>query len=175
MEILVEEAGNVIDYNIRVINHEKGEIKKKMSQIEYNTNRANAKKAFRDSILKEFKTAKNELIKLIQDDRKLDTTGDADKDKIRAETAARVHHYLDQNSLPTPEEGTRKDQEDPVIYNNEIELLSQGIKGKLEILAKIANTIEKLKKGKPRSEMKLFKCYRKVKRIMEHWPEVLSI
>ena len=52
-------------------------------------------------------------------------------------------HHLDQNILPTPKEGTRKDQEDPVIYNNEIELLSQGIKDKLEILTKIANTIEK--------------------------------
>ena len=40
-------------------------------------------------------------------------------------------------------EGTRKDQDDPVIYNNEIELLSQGIKDEIEILAKIANTIEK--------------------------------
>ena len=47
-------------------------------------------------------------------------------------------------------EGTRKDQEDPVIYNNEIELLSQGIKDKLKILAKIAKTIEKKKKKMPK-------------------------
>ena len=114
-----------------------------MSQIEYNTNRANAKKASRDSLLKEFKIAKKELIKLTQDERKLDTTGDADKDKIRAKTAAQVHHHLDQKILPTPMEGTRKDQEDPVIYNSKIELISQGIKDRLEILAKIGKTIEK--------------------------------
>ena len=54
-----------------------------------------------------------------------------------------MHHHLDQNILLTPKEGTRKDQEDPVIYNNEIELLSQGIKDELDILTKIANTIEK--------------------------------
>ena len=40
-------------------------------------------------------------------------------------------------------EGHRKYQEDPVIYNNEIELLSQEIKDKLDILTKIANKIEK--------------------------------
>ena len=113
-----------------------------MSQTEYNTKRANAVKASRDSLIKEFEIAKKELIKLTQDERKLDTTGDADKDKIRAETAAWVHHHLDQKILPTPMEGTRKDQEDPVIYNNEIELLSQGIKDKLEILAKMPTKLK---------------------------------
>ena len=174
-ETLREEAGLVIDHDIRSLQHDKGEVKTKMSQIECNTNRANVKKASRDSLLKEFKIAEKELIKITQDERKLDTTGDADKDKIRAKTTAWVQHHLDQKILPTPMEGTRKDQEDPVIYNNEIELLSQGIKDKLEILAKISNTISKLKKRKPRSEMKLIKCCRKVKRSMEHWPKDLSI
>ena len=71
---------------------------------------------------------KKKLIKLTQDERKPDTTGDADKDKIRATTAARVHHHLDQNILPTAKEGTREDQDDAAIYNDEMELLSQGIK-----------------------------------------------
>ena len=71
-----------------MLNHEKGEVKTKTSQIEYNTKRANAKKASRDSLLKEFTTAKTELIKLTQDERKLETTGDPDKDKTRANTAA---------------------------------------------------------------------------------------
>ena len=84
-----------------------------MSQIEYNTNRANAKKASRDNLLKEFDTAKKELIKLTQDERKLESTGEKDKDKIRADIAARVNHYLDQNKLPTPKEGTRKEQDNP--------------------------------------------------------------
>ena len=53
-EILVQEAGYVIDHDIQMINHERDEIKKQMSQIEYNTNRANAKKASRDTLVKEF-------------------------------------------------------------------------------------------------------------------------
>ena len=82
-EILREEAGNIIDHDIRMLNHEKGEVKTKMSQIDYNTNRANAKKASRDSLLKEFDTAKKVLINLTQDERKQESTGDKDKDKVR--------------------------------------------------------------------------------------------
>ena len=94
-EILREEAGNVIDHDIPMLNHEKGEIKTKMSQIEYNTNRANSKKASRDSLLKEFDIAKKELIKLTQDERKQESTGDKDKDKVKTDTAARVLLHLD--------------------------------------------------------------------------------
>ena len=87
-EILREEAGTVIDYDIQMLNHEKGEVKTKMSQIDYNINRANAKKASRESLLKEFDAAKKELIKLTQDERKQESTGDKDKDKVRTDTAA---------------------------------------------------------------------------------------
>ena len=85
--------------------------------------------------------AKKDLIQLTQEESELDTTGNTDKDELRATTAARVHHHLDQNILPTPKEGTRENQEDAAIYNNEMELLSQGIKDKLDILAKITNRI----------------------------------
>ena len=57
-EILVQEAGSVIDYDIRMINYKRDEIKKQMSQIEYNTNRANAKRASRGTLIKELKVAK---------------------------------------------------------------------------------------------------------------------
>ena len=90
--------------------------------------------------------AKKYLIKLTQDESKLDTTGDVEKDKIRATTAAQVHHHLDQNILPTPKEGTRENQEDAAIYNDEMELLSQEIKDKFDILAQITNRIEIIEK-----------------------------
>ena len=57
-ETLREEARLVINHDIQSLQHEKGEVKTKMSQIDYNTNRANAKKASRDSLLKEFEIAK---------------------------------------------------------------------------------------------------------------------
>ena len=44
-EILVQEVGQVIDYDIQVITQEKGEIKKKLSQNDYSTSKANAIKS----------------------------------------------------------------------------------------------------------------------------------
>ena len=62
-EILIKEEGFIIDYDIRMVNYERGEIKKKMSLIKYNTNQENAKKASREALVKELTAAKEELIK----------------------------------------------------------------------------------------------------------------
>ena len=51
-----------------MINHERDEIKKKVSQIEYNKNKANTKKASIDMLIKEFEIAKKELIESAQDE-----------------------------------------------------------------------------------------------------------
>ena len=64
-EILVQEVGCVLDHDIRMINYERSEIKKQMSQIEYNTNRANAKKTTRDTLVEEFEIAKKELFESV--------------------------------------------------------------------------------------------------------------
>ena len=85
-EMLVEEAGNVIDHDIRVINHERDEIKKKMSQIEYNINRENATKASRDMLVKEFEIAKKELVESAQDEWKQEPTGNQNRDKVKSGT-----------------------------------------------------------------------------------------
>ena len=39
-EILIQEAGQVIDFDFKTTVQERNEIKKKMSQVEYNTNKA---------------------------------------------------------------------------------------------------------------------------------------
>ena len=59
-----------------------------MSQVDYNTNRANAKKASREGLIKELKAAREELLKAAQDERKKETTGDPYVDKVRNNTAA---------------------------------------------------------------------------------------
>ena len=56
-EILVQEVGQAINYDIQVINQEKGELKKKMSQIDYDTSRANAIKSSRDQLITESRVA----------------------------------------------------------------------------------------------------------------------
>ena len=44
-EMIAQEAGSILDHNIRMKQCEKNMIKKQMSQIEYNTDRAKAKSA----------------------------------------------------------------------------------------------------------------------------------
>ena len=66
-EILMQEAVSVIDYDGKL---RKRWDQEKMSQIEYNTNRANAKKASREALVKELKAAKEELIKSAEDELK---------------------------------------------------------------------------------------------------------
>ena len=87
-EILVQEAGQVIDYDIQTITQERGEIKKKLSQVDYDTNKANTIKASQERLLRESKAAKEKLLKATQDERKKEATNDPGKDKIRDETAA---------------------------------------------------------------------------------------
>ena len=86
-EILIQEAGQVIDYDFKTTNQERNEIKKKMSQVEYNTNKANTIRASREGLLRELKAAKEELLKATQDERKKEATTDPGKDKIRDDTA----------------------------------------------------------------------------------------
>ena len=93
-EILIQEAGQVIDYDFKATVQERSELKKKMNQVEYNTNKANAIKASREGLLRELKSAKEELLKATQDERKKEATTDPDKDKIRDETAVRIHKLL---------------------------------------------------------------------------------
>ena len=87
-EILIQEAGQVIDYDVKTVNQERGEIKKKMSQVDYSTNKANAIKASREGLLRESKAAREELLKATQDEQKKEATSDPGMDKIRNDTAA---------------------------------------------------------------------------------------
>ena len=100
-ESLREEAGLVITNNIDSLKIEKGQIKTKMSDIEYNTNRANSIKSLRDNLLKEIQQVKKDLIQLTQETVDLETTGDADQDNLRTATIAREHQHMEQNILPT--------------------------------------------------------------------------
>ena len=117
-----------------------------MSDIEYNTNLANLRKGQRDYLLKEIEQVRKDLIQQTQETGDLETTGNVDQDNLRTATIARVRQHLEQNVLPSAKEGVREDQYDAAIYNNEMELLPQGIKDKLNILTQIQSRIETMKK-----------------------------
>ena len=143
-EILVQEAGCVNDYDIRMVNYERDEIKKQMRQIEYNKNRANAKKASRDTLVKELKVTKEVLIKSAHYEWKLESTGDPNKDEVRSDTATRILHLLYKDMRPTPRVGNWDNQEELVIYEDEFQSLTQETRDMLQTLTKIADEIDKV-------------------------------
>ena len=114
-----------------------------MSQIDYNTNRANAKKASRDTLVKKLKVVKEELIKSAQDEQKQESTGDQNKDKVRSDTAAQILHLLGKDTLPTPRAGNGEDHEELVIYEDELQSLTQETRNKLQTLTRIVDAIDK--------------------------------
>ena len=65
-------------------------------------------------------------------------------DKVRNDTAARIHHLIGKNTLPTPRAGTRENPDELVLYENKLQSLAQETKDKLTTLAKIKNAIEKV-------------------------------
>ncbi len=107
-EILVQEVGQAINYDIQVINQEKGELKKKMSQIDYDTSRANDMKSSLDTLLVESRVAREDLIKAAQEECRKEVTNDANIDKLRDGTATRIQALLQRNKLPTVITRTRK-------------------------------------------------------------------
>ena len=93
-EIIIMEAGHVINYDFKAIVQERNEVKRKLSQVDYNTHRANAIKSSYDALKLESKLAREDLIKAAQEERRKETTKDANRDRLRDETAARMQYSL---------------------------------------------------------------------------------
>ena len=143
-EILVQEVGQAINYDIQVINQEKGELKKKMSQIDYDTSRANAIKSSRDQLIPESKSSTEDLLKAVQEERRKEVTNDANMTKLRDDTATRIQALLQRSKLPTVLTGTRKSADETPMFENELQTLSQDTGDKLTRLEQIQVTITKL-------------------------------
>ena len=86
-EILAQEAGAILDHDIRMKQYEINMIKKQMSQIEYHTDRAKVKSALKGTLIKELTVAKKELIDSAQDEKELDLTSNQKKAKVKINTA----------------------------------------------------------------------------------------
>ena len=93
-EILVQEVGQAINYDIQVINQEKGELKKKMSQIDYDTSRANTIKSSHEQLILESKSSTEELHKAVQEERRKEPTNDANMTKLRDDTTTQIQALL---------------------------------------------------------------------------------
>ena len=94
-------------------------------------------------MLRESRIDREELIKAAQEEQEKETTNDANKDKLRNETAARILNYLQKNTLPAVVTGTRKNSDEPSTYENELQALSQETRDKLAKLEQLQDTIAK--------------------------------
>ena len=88
-------------------------------------------------------------------------------DKIKNDTAARIHHLIGKNTLPTPRAGTRENPDELVIYESELQSLAQETRDKLTTLAKTQDAIEKLVKRKLKSGKNVTNSSLKLRRIMD--------
>ena len=63
---------------------------------------------------------------------------------VRDNTAAGIYLLISKDTLPTPRAGTRENPDELVIYENEIQTLSQETRDKLTTLDKIQDAIVKV-------------------------------
>ena len=82
-------------------------------------------KASRERLVRDLKAAMEELLKASQDEQKKEVTNDLNMDRVRNDTAARIHHLIGKNTLPTPRAGTRENPDELVIYKSELQSLAQ--------------------------------------------------
>ena len=117
-EILVHKVGQAINYDIKMIGIEKGKIKKKMLQIDYDNSKANATKTSREQLITESKISTDELLKAVQDECRRESTDDANLAKLRGGVAIRMQDSLERAKLPTIVAGTRQSPDEPPIFEN---------------------------------------------------------
>ena len=65
-------------------------------------------------------------------------------DRVINDTAARIHHLISKNTLPTPRVRTRANPDELVIYESELQSLAQETRDKLTTLTRIQDDIEKV-------------------------------
>ena len=121
-----------------------------MSQIDYDTSKANAIKSSWDTLLRESRIDREELIKAAQEEQEKETTNDANKDKLRNETAARILYYLQKNTFPAVVTGTRESSDEPFIYENKLQAILQETRDKQAKLEQLQDTIAKVTKEETR-------------------------
>ena len=87
-----------------------------MSQIDYDTSRANTIKSSHEQLILESKSSTEELHKAVQEERRKEPTNDANMTKLRDDTATRIQALLQRSMLPRVLTGTRKSADETPIF-----------------------------------------------------------
>ena len=91
----------------------------------------------------ESKLAKEDLIKAVQDERRRESTDNANLDKLREDVATKMQDSIKKDKLPAIVSGTRQISEENSIFESELQVLSQEIRDKLSNLQRIKDTLAK--------------------------------
>ena len=89
-------------------------------------------------LIQELTMAKKELLSLAQNEKEIGPTKNPEEDKIRLNTAARILYFLQLDKLPITRNGIREDPTEPLIYENELQSITQKTRRKLQILNQMA-------------------------------------
>ena len=140
-EIIVQEAGSILDHSIMIKQDERNMVRKLLNKIEYKTSRVEALSASKSKLIQGSTVAKKELLSLAQNEKEIGPTNDPKKDKLRLDTATPILYFLQLDMLPTPRDGIREENTEPFIYKDELQSITQGMRSKLQILNEMATSI----------------------------------
>merc|ERR1711867_428409 len=118
-EIIIQEAGSILDHSIMIKQDERNMVRKLLNKIEYKTSRVETLSASKSKLIQGSTVAKKELLSLAQNEKEIGPTKDPEKDKLRLDTATRILYFLQLDILSTPRDGIREDNTEPFIYKNE--------------------------------------------------------
>ena len=90
--------------------------------------------------------AKEKLLSLAQNEKEIGPTKNPDKYEIRLNIVTRILYYLQLEKLLEIRNGIRGDPTEPIIYENELQLITQQTRSKLQILKAIATLITNIEK-----------------------------
>ena len=125
--IITDESGYVISEAIGKAKVRLAKLEEMEGQVNNYKSIAGTKKVIKDRLVKEMEVTKKALTDLLKEElaNLAEPEGDVDKDKVIRDTIKRLNYYLQEDKLPTPKEGEREKQDDPNIYTNELQALSQ--------------------------------------------------
>ena len=156
-EIMMNEAGYVIDQAIEGSKRGIAELKEVRSQVDNYKSIVNTKKAIKDRLIKEMEVTKRALTEALQEElhNQAKSTGKEAKERIREDTVKWLIHFLKEDKLPTPKAGSQTDQNEPDIYISELLTLTQQAQDKLQNISQLADKTSKASEEEKQAKLEL--------------------
>ena len=140
-DIITDESGYVISEAIRKAKMRLAELEKMEGQVNNYKSIAGTKNVIKDRLVKEMEVAKKKLTDLLKEELAslAEPAEDENKDKVIRDTIRRLTSFLQEDELPTPKDGDQEIQDEPNIYTNELQTLSQQAQEKFKYIYHLAD------------------------------------